>query len=328
MPLEIKDLTGLSQPLTKLVEVVSSAIGSTFRPHQIRREAEARAFETVTLARATAEATVAAHEIAFTAKRRAIEQIAQDYPEIAERAKQRLLTKEIEGQLNIESIAQIAAQELPEAVSDQPLDQDWRRKFFSDAENICESDMQILWGKVLAGELSRPGQFSLRTLDTLRQLSASEADLFARMCTLAMSTGWVALPGHDVNTALNPYGFTYNDLLALRDAGLLLDSDNLTKNFGEWQNGDPNQEEGHALLMNNGLQILLAWPGQARPAVRALILTNAGRELQSLIPHSLNEAYVRSLPLYFRAAGFTKIKRGVETKYEAGHTLISFETDL
>lgn len=328
MSIEFKDLTGLSQPLTKLVEVVSSAIGSSFRPMQIRREADAKAYETVTLAKATAEATAVANEISIFAKRKTIEQLAEEHPEIAERAKKRLLTKEIEGQLNIESIAQMAAAELPAAVPDQAMNQDWRRKFFSEAENICEHDMQMLWGKVLAGEIAQPGQFSLRTLDTLRQLSPIEAQKFAQICSLAMRAGWVALPGDDINKALAPFGIAYNDLMLLRDAGLLMEGDTFIKTFAPADEHPSIAAEHNSIIINNGLQILLSWVGLARPVVRSLIFTNAGKELQTLMKDSLNEAYLKALVPHLRAAGFSKIKRSTETVVDSGHIVMSFDLDL
>ena len=41
--MEVKDLAGLSQPLTKLVEVVSQGIGTLYEPIHIKRIAKARA---------------------------------------------------------------------------------------------------------------------------------------------------------------------------------------------------------------------------------------------------------------------------------------------
>jgi hypothetical protein len=35
--MEIKDLAGLSQPITKLIEVVEKGVGQLFKPWQIKR---------------------------------------------------------------------------------------------------------------------------------------------------------------------------------------------------------------------------------------------------------------------------------------------------
>jgi hypothetical protein len=47
--MEIKDLAGLSQPLTKLIEVCSSGLGKVIEPHLIKKRAEAKAYELETI---------------------------------------------------------------------------------------------------------------------------------------------------------------------------------------------------------------------------------------------------------------------------------------
>jgi len=43
--MKISDLTGLSKPLTRLIEVIASGIGAVSRPYFIKREADAHAYE-------------------------------------------------------------------------------------------------------------------------------------------------------------------------------------------------------------------------------------------------------------------------------------------
>lgn len=50
--MEIKDLAGLSQPLTKFVEVVSQGIGTLYEPTHIKRMAKSRAKEIKTISSA------------------------------------------------------------------------------------------------------------------------------------------------------------------------------------------------------------------------------------------------------------------------------------
>jgi len=45
MAFEIKDLAGLSQPATKLIELVSAAVGTLYRPRAIQSDAAAKAVE-------------------------------------------------------------------------------------------------------------------------------------------------------------------------------------------------------------------------------------------------------------------------------------------
>lgn len=326
MSLEIKDLAGLSQPMTKLIEVVSSAVGTYYRPKAIRNEADARAYELKAIAKAEAEAAEQTRDIEVQATQNRIESLIRSNPELAERARQRLLAREIEGQLNIEAIAEQASMALPPQVSSEPVSQDWRRKFFIEAENVCEADMQALWGKVLAGEVASPGAFGFRTLDTLRQLSRHEAEIFRRACAIAMTDGWIAISGNDINTALIPFGLTYGDILTLRDAGLLLHGDQLHKNFTS-----PFPVENPELLKpvttNNGVFIQLSGAGIVNLQLPALIFTQSGREIQRLIELQEHPEYLKALGTFVRQRG-VNAKRGVLTQSPDGTSVITFDQDL
>jgi len=326
MSLEIKDLAGLSQPITKLVEVVSSAIGSTFRPHSMKSEADAKAYEIKAIAKANAEAAVITKDIERSAILNTVDTLAASHPELAERAKHRLLLREIEGQLNVEAIANYATQELPSTVSSEPVSPDWRRKFFTEAENVCEQDMQLLWGKVLAGEVTSPGTFSLRTLDALRHISKHEAELFRKACSLAMNAGWIAIPGGDINKDLQPFGFTYNDILTLRDAGLFMDGDHIHKDFSASQPVlDPTKHQ--FVLFNNGVLIQLSGPGSLHLRISALLFTQVGKELRRLVEPAPCDEYLRALGLHLRGRAVVA-KRGTSTPQSEGVSVITFEEDL
>ena len=156
MGFDIKDLAGISEPAKKLIEVVSAGIGAVFRPRGIRSDADAKAYEIRALASAQADAGVIKAAGESKAELERIKQLVEADPHLYERAKQRLLCREIEGQANIEAIAEKALLSLPSSVSEQPVADDWRRKFFLEAENICDQDLQLLWAKVLSGEVSSP----------------------------------------------------------------------------------------------------------------------------------------------------------------------------
>lgn len=325
MTLEIKDLTGFAQPITKLIEVVSAAVGSVFRPMAIKSEADAKAYEIKVLAQANAEAAVISNNIEISAKIASVAALAEAHPEIAERAKQRLLLREIEGQLNVEAIANNAVQALPAAVSDEPVGSDWRRKFFAEAENVCEQDMQIIWGKVLAGEVSSPGSFCLRTLDALRHISKHEAELFRKACGLAMNYGWIAIPGNEINRILSPFELDYSDILVLRDAGLLMDGNDISRDFAEMSIEDRLKNE--VLFYNNGLFIKLTGPGLVHLKLKTLLFTRAGTELQKLVEPAPSEEYFRALGVFLRGRAVVA-KRGVSVPQSDGSSVIVFDEDL
>ena len=65
-------------------------------------------------------------------------------------------------------------------------DHDWTARFFNHVQDVSSEEMQLLWAKVLAGEVAKPGTTSLLTLDVLRNLDQSTARLFQRFCSICM----------------------------------------------------------------------------------------------------------------------------------------------
>jgi uncharacterized repeat protein (TIGR03899 family) len=119
------------------------------------------------------------------------------------------------------------------------LDPDWFFSFVDMAENIYSPGMQELWGKIFAVETARPGSFSLRTLQTLKQLTHKDAQVLRTVVSLASrrkgestpkvilgyyqkSSLWSFLSTHKEHQLnLAEFGLSYPDLLSLMDLGLI-----------------------------------------------------------------------------------------------------------
>ena len=320
MDIDIKDLAGVSEPAKKLIKVVSNGIGTVFRPRAMRNEANAKAYEIRTIAAAEADANTVKARGQLQTKMERINALAAGNPELVERAKLRLLAREIEGQQNVEAIAEHALISLPAAVSEQPVAEDWRRIFFLGAENICDQDLQLLWGEILAGEVTSPGSYSLRTLEVLKHLSKGEAELFRLACGLAFSDGWIIKAEGDMNTALEPYGLQYGNILALRDAGLILEGDTLTRQYKS------DAPLPNIVFNNNGIyfQVSGATLQQQVPGIQ---FTRAGTELKNLLEPNPCMPYLQSVATYFRARGLT-VKKGTLTTTGPGQTVMTFDQEF
>jgi uncharacterized repeat protein (TIGR03899 family) len=59
--------------------------------------------------------------------------------------------------------------------------------FFTFAKSVSSEHMQTLWGRVLAKEVGQPGSFSIRSLETLKRMTYSEAVSFITACKLTAS---------------------------------------------------------------------------------------------------------------------------------------------
>jgi hypothetical protein len=162
-------LDNLTEPLTKLVEVVSTGIGALYAPFGTVRQAKSDACAKIILARADVEVL-----------------------SLKQRAQHRLEYIESKRQANLERIAVEASQMLPDVVSDVPVDEDWILHFFENAQDVCDAEMQQLWGRLLANEVATPQSYSKRTLQFLKTMDKQEALAFASLCSFAFadSTGW------------------------------------------------------------------------------------------------------------------------------------------
>jgi hypothetical protein len=164
----LTNLEKLSAPVTKLVEVVAAGIGTLYEPFGVVRKAKADAKAAVIRARADAEVATIEH-----------------------RAKARLEHREATRQENIERVTAIAAGELPDSVSSTPVDPDWTAQYINHAQDVSNEDLQVLWGRILAGEVAKPGSYSKRTLEFLGTLEKWEAQGFTDFCAFAFTdNGW------------------------------------------------------------------------------------------------------------------------------------------
>lgn len=186
--MEIKDLAGISEPLTRLIEVIAQGVGAVSAPYLTRQNANAKAHEIRAIAAALKEVgELQRLPVHYQDGALEIWQKPEDSqlllePQSADdRTHSRLDYQERKRQANIESVTSIAAAELAEedSVAEDSPDEDWVNRFFSSAQDVSLAEIQVLWGRILAGEIRRPGTYSLRTLDLIRNLSKHEAEIIA-----------------------------------------------------------------------------------------------------------------------------------------------------
>jgi len=294
--MEIKDLLGLEKPITKLIEELSKGIGTLYKPRSIRNEAEAEAYRKETLAIAEA-------------KKISIEGEAKI--QLLERAKKRLVYQELTKQENIEEIAEKAIKYLNEEVSDKPLDSDWRTRFFQKAENISNEEMQEIWAKILANEVSKPNTISFRTLEVVSNLSKKEAELFQIACSLASSKEMIWK--NKGQNAFKEYGLDYGKLMILKDAGLIHPNDHLTTTSQGIKQSKSIAPYLFTHVIGNDLYLMqnLKNPTSKVATFNQIAFTKAGKELCSLIESKLNEDYIKKIISEREALGYhlTKVQQ-------------------
>jgi hypothetical protein len=131
---------GFGRAAEKLADTIRHIVDVSIPADRLRKTAQAQADVEVILAKGRADAT-----------------------EIEARAAERVSKQELRRQRNLESITKKAFEALPSSdqLSDSPVDQDWIARFFKECEDISDEQMQQIWGRILAGQVARPGS-SLR----------------------------------------------------------------------------------------------------------------------------------------------------------------------
>jgi hypothetical protein len=192
------NLGDVSKPATVLIKKISDAIGAVWKPHHIRR-----------IAKAEADA----------AKIKALSEI--EGSEIEERGLRRLVREEGKRQENIESITAGATSQLGEDAKPEGMDLDWITNFFDKARLVSDKEMQGLWSRLLAGEATKPGSYSKRTVELVASLDRSDAELFTRLCSFCMGGPPPVPCVYDVNDEIySSHGLSFVGLQHLEAIGL------------------------------------------------------------------------------------------------------------
>lgn len=195
----IINLGDLAKPASILIEKVSNAVGVLYEPRRIVKKAEAEA---------EAEKIKALAGI--------------DLTEMQQRGIERLVHQEGRKQENIESITAQAASNLPPDAEAEGLEEDWVAHFFDRCERVSDKEMQSLWSNLLAGETTRPGTYSKRTVDFVASMDKKDAELFTKFCQFTwMAAGPVPLIFDTDGDIYKNAGIDFANLKHLDTIGLI-----------------------------------------------------------------------------------------------------------
>lgn len=226
------------KPAEKLIDNISNAIGKVYEPFHIKRIADAKSYEI----RKISESLVDCSFVPIQYENDCVSMNTADWDDLVKRTHNRLGYQEICKQLNIEKVVYNAYSLLENAdeVENNPIDHDWLNRLFNCVEDISNDDMSMLWAKVLAGETMFSNSFSLRTLETLKNLSQHEALLFKKLSKYMLKTkddvsnkeaAFVLsgmFGGYDNKEYID---LDYEDILTLIDAGIIRTNDNTVLYF-------------------------------------------------------------------------------------------------
>ena len=222
---------------------------------------------------------------------------------LEDRSYRRNKLNELRQQQNMEAIVLRALQYCSNSTVTDRADQDWFSSFVALAQDISNKIMQDLWAKMLAGEISHSGSFSLKTLQAFRSMSMNEATLLAKSCSLAVTdtrkknirviSGAYQTPKllnffnrqRQQRIDLTQAGLSYADILTLADNHLLFEQ----------------ETESHALAKGEKIQFnyngkpLSFMANKADCILTFYKFTPIGTELAHLVTDNLDNDYLTAL---------------------------------
>lgn len=232
--MDIKDVTGLGEPLKKLIETVSNGVGVAgndifeFDVKKIKRigKAEAEVEKAKIIKKAEGE---------------------EKALEILGRAEKRFALEQYTKQINLENIVVKTKEKLEgQKVSDEPVDKDWSFRFMNIAQDVSREDMQDLLSKILAEEIKKPSTFSLRTLDFVKNLSKDDLILFRKFALMSDKNGYIHVTDNNMNDGFSL--IRYGEIMEIIEIGLVQPSMNTVYKFG-----DVKKDKLFPLILNNTL---------------------------------------------------------------------------
>lgn len=255
-------------------------------------------------------------------------QVPQKY---IDRASVKYASKVVKEQINLDEITLNAAKELSdenvktneESTTEDEIEDDWLNEFESHAKLKSSDEMKLLFGKILAGEIVKPGTFSIKTIRLISQLDSRVANLFKLLCSQSVSliagqtyfldTRVISLNGNAASNALASYGLSFDNLNILQEHGLIISDYNSYMSYGTCIANEDNKvattlyfnKKHYGLIPNDRLNY------EKELKLHGVALTKAGRELFEIVSIEENEGYSKALFEFFGQKQLTmqEIKR-------------------
>ena len=245
--------------------------------------------------------------------------------EYAQRAVKKYGEKILREQSNLNKICAIAVNLLKKEKSASSTDQgansggektisaDLLNSFEEEARQKSTEDMQLLFGRILAGEISQPGSYSIRAVKIIGQLDQDVAILFKKLCSICTAleipnseyvtkAKVLSLGGNAAANALSKYGLHFERLNILNEYGLIISNYNSISTYDMM----PLPEDRSYVFpfrYQGRYWALFPLPGwnkdQKQLQVSGVALSQVGRELFPIVDLDPMERYTENLKEFF-----------------------------
>lgn len=174
------------------------------------------------------------------------------------------------------------------------IDPDWWARFIDYAKDVSDDEMRLIWSRILSGELSKPNSISVMTLETLRNMSKHDAEIFHKLAnfTVVNKDGgdpFIPNNGYIVDIEYKTdedYGIRYDELLWMQELRLINLNEGLQMTFKQ----DCNNPKVETTLKCGSLFIKIS--SEHEFSIPCYAYTRIGAQLLSLIEDiTPNEAF-------------------------------------
>ena len=233
----------------------------------------------------------------------------------------------LQQQINLDKICGVAETEVRRLQSGDPdsssstestpeISDDWLNSFREQASTKTSQEMQILFGKILAGEICHPDSFSIRTVQIMGQLDSRTANLFRKLFSLAISLKLenvvldvrvASLGGNAAQNSLLEYGLQFESLNILQEHGLII------SDFNSFMDYRPAIARGNKVTVpfifgNERFAFVPKapddWPLEKAFQIYGVGLSASGKELMGIVQIEEDEKYSTEFLKFIDARGF------------------------
>lgn len=183
-------------------------------------------------------------------------------------------------------------------VPPESVNEDWLYEWRDSVSKISESTLQELWGRILAGEVENPGTFSIRTLNYIKNLSKTDAELITNLAPFIIGNR-VRI---DTCGELKAIGITMNHLFYLEQIGFLT---GVESGLIQTQYQSLIEDSYQNWLRANDKIIVLKHPDRTHKAFLKVFPVSAiGAEVLTLCNYKANIPHLEKTAKHFAATGF------------------------
>jgi hypothetical protein len=301
-------VTGLAAPVrTSFLKALNDLLGGLTAIPAAKLKQFAQSIEDTTAARSLIAAMIAKTASESMSTDHVLMQAAAEvyFPTALRKARNRI------------GVAQKAAEHISEKLGEEPNaappEDDWMNVYVRFAEDASSEKLQDMFGRILAGQIVRPGSFALSTMRAVAELDQSIAEDFSLV--------WAKSVGDAVDySAEFQLGEWFARWKRLAEAGLMAhtNSSRFLPPFTPLINGNalwgPMTGGETTLLVHFSQDCNVRW--------EHIALTRTGREIGSILPRPDYEANMRDAGKSLAGQGIARIElivphRQVEILYQA-----------